>query len=84
MVEDDLVYEGCPVAVGVGQPGDFLDLAGGGWGAVVFGGVAGHPHGDAVGVAVGLGVEGAQVRGGGGQDRDGEFLGDLAGRVSRS
>lgn len=78
MIEDELVDRGYAVAVGVGQPGDLFDLVAGCRYSVVLGGVAGHSYGDAVGVAVGLGVEGAQVGGGGREDGDGEFLVDLA------
>ena len=41
------------------------------------GGVAGHPDGDAVGMAVCLGLVGAQMGRGGGDDGDGELLVDL-------
>jgi hypothetical protein len=79
VVEDELVDGGDPSAVGVGEPDDFVDFAAGDGCSAVVGGIAGHLDGDAVGVAVGLGVEGAQVGGGGGDDGDGELFVDFSG-----
>jgi hypothetical protein len=76
VVEDDLVDGGYLVAVGVGEPDEFCDFAAGGRLAMVVGGVAGHLHGDADGVAVCLRPEGAHVRGGGRDDGEGEFFVD--------
>ena len=79
VVEEQLVDRRYPVTVRVGVPGELLNLAAGGQRPAVAAGVAAHAHYRCARVAAGLiCLIGAQVPHRLRQQRDRQFLGDLA------
>ena len=79
IVEEQLIDERHPRPVGVGEPGELVNLAAGGERPAVVAGVAAHPHDRAVRVGAGLlGLIGACGPDRLGDQRDRQFFADLA------